>query len=235
LRGERWTLPLFDFEGTITTKGTYLGFVSFVRPRRKLVGGIILSPVIIGYGARLVSDQAIRKAISRVGFWGEEPNPLRRLGRANMVSRLGCGVVLTVVAGLGGLSPSLGAHLSPGGPPTSGVCERESLKVAGRKAVGVGRKIRAPKKIHDVRPEYPKVPPKTRHRAATTWAGELLVDPEGKVSHVWTIREVKFTPPFPAFNNAIVDAVRQWKFTPTLIDGTAVPICIALSVTIDWG
>ena len=74
-------LALFDFDGTITTKGTYPGFVSFaVRPRRKLLGGVILSPLIIGHRAGLVSDQAIRKAISRIGFWRDEPKRLRVLG-----------------------------------------------------------------------------------------------------------------------------------------------------------
>jgi phosphatidylglycerophosphatase C len=74
-------LALFDFDGTITIKGTYPGFVSFaVRPRRKIVGGIILSPLIVGYGGRVVSDRAIRKAMSRIGFWGEEPDRVRRLG-----------------------------------------------------------------------------------------------------------------------------------------------------------
>jgi phosphatidylglycerophosphatase C len=74
-------LALFDFDGTVTTKGTYPGFVRFaVRPRRKVVGGIILSPLIVGYRGGLVSDRAIRKALSRIGFWGEEPERLRWLG-----------------------------------------------------------------------------------------------------------------------------------------------------------
>lgn len=74
-------LALFDFDGTVTTKGTYPGFVKFaVRPRRKVVGGIILSPLIVGYQGRLVSDRAIRKALSRIGFWGEAPQRLRWLG-----------------------------------------------------------------------------------------------------------------------------------------------------------
>ncbi|MPZ19642.1 MAG: HAD-IB family hydrolase [Luteitalea sp.] len=74
-------LALFDFDGTITTKGTYPGFVRLaVRPRRKLVGAIMLAPKIVGYQWRLVSERAIRKAMSRVGFWGEDPDRLRRLG-----------------------------------------------------------------------------------------------------------------------------------------------------------
>ncbi len=74
-------LALFDFDGTITSKGTYPGFVRFaVGTRRKIVGGLILSPLIIGYRLRLVSDRAIRKAMSRVAFRGEEPDRLRRFG-----------------------------------------------------------------------------------------------------------------------------------------------------------
>jgi HAD superfamily hydrolase (TIGR01490 family) len=74
-------LALFDFDGTVTTKGTYPGFVRFaVRSRRKVVGGIILSPLIVGYRGGMVSDRAIRKALSKIGFWGEEPERLRWLG-----------------------------------------------------------------------------------------------------------------------------------------------------------
>lgn len=74
-------LALFDFDGTITTIGTYPAFVSFaVRRRRKLVGYVLLAPLIIGYRLKIVSDPAIRKAISRVGFWRDEPCRLHRLG-----------------------------------------------------------------------------------------------------------------------------------------------------------
>ena len=74
-------LALFDFDGTITTKGTYPGFVRFAVPRRrKIVGGVILSPLIVAYRWRLVSDGAIRRAISRVAFWGDAPDRLRALG-----------------------------------------------------------------------------------------------------------------------------------------------------------
>lgn len=74
-------LALFDFDGTITTKGTYPGFVRFaVRRRRQVVEGILLVPVIVGYRLGLVSDRIIRKVISHVGFSGDEPGRIRRLG-----------------------------------------------------------------------------------------------------------------------------------------------------------
>lgn len=74
-------LALFDFDGTITTRGTYPGFVRYaVRPHRQLVGGVVLSPLIAGYQVRLVSDRTIRRVISRVGFQGEDPARLRLRG-----------------------------------------------------------------------------------------------------------------------------------------------------------
>lgn len=75
-------LALFDFDGTITTRGTYPGFVRFaVQPGRKVIGGILLSPLIVGYRAELVSDQTIRRAMSWVGFWGDDLSRLQRLGK----------------------------------------------------------------------------------------------------------------------------------------------------------
>ena len=74
-------LALFDFDGTITVDPTYPAFVRFaVRPRRKLLGGIILAPLIVGYRIGLLSDRRIRAAISRVAFWRDDPLRLRSVG-----------------------------------------------------------------------------------------------------------------------------------------------------------
>jgi phosphoserine phosphatase len=74
-------LALFDFDGTTTTRGTYPGFIRFaLRPRRRIVAGILLAPFVVGYPAGLVSDRAIRKAMSRIVFQGEQSERLRRLG-----------------------------------------------------------------------------------------------------------------------------------------------------------
>jgi phosphatidylglycerophosphatase C len=74
-------LALFDFDGTITTKGAYPDFVRLaIRLRRKLWGGPLLSPLIAGYRCGLVSDGLIRKAISRVGFFGDDPVRVRQVG-----------------------------------------------------------------------------------------------------------------------------------------------------------
>jgi phosphoserine phosphatase len=57
-------LALFDFDGTITTRGAYPDFLQVaVRPRRRVVGVTVLFPFIIGYRAGMVSEPMIRKLL----------------------------------------------------------------------------------------------------------------------------------------------------------------------------
>ncbi len=56
----------------------------------------------------------------------------------------------------------------------------------------------------------------------------------GNVRHVWTIREPQLTPPLPAFNRAIVRAVRQWQYEPFVVRSRATPICLTMPVNVEW-
>jgi len=66
------------------------------------------------------------------------------------------------------------------------------------------------------------------------WIGEVLLGTDGKVSHVWAIREVQFKPPFPEFNQAIADAVHRWEYEPLVPKSGGTPVCITVTVTINW-
>jgi hypothetical protein len=61
-----------------------------------------------------------------------------------------------------------------------------------------------------------------------------VVDRTGAVAHIWVLREPRITPPFPPLNQAILDALQQWKYEPFLKKGEPVPICITVTVNIDW-
>ena len=111
-------------------------------------------------------------------------------------------------------------------------CEKESEKLWGQKPVRIGGSMRPPKKLRSVAPQYPDLPPETL--GSGIWLGEVLIGDSGKVAYVWPIREVIFSPPFPAFNNAITDAIRQWEFAPLLVQGQPMPVCMTVSMTIDW-
>lgn len=81
-------------------------------------------------------------------------------------------------------------------------------------------------------PKYPDLPKGTRGRGMSIH--ELLIRPDGKVQRVWSVREPSFEPPFPAFGQAIVDALQEWEYEPLLVDGRAVPVCLTVTTAIHW-
>jgi len=114
----------------------------------------------------------------------------------------------------------------------AGVCTEEGRRLVGVVPVQVGKKTPLPKKIRNVDPEYPKLT--TGTTGSGPWVGEVLLDVYGKVVHVWTIREVRLNPPFPTFNQAIIDAIRKWEFEPLVVNGRRTPACTTVTISIDW-
>jgi hypothetical protein len=104
--------------------------------------------------------------------------------------------------------------------------------MVGQRPVLLGGKIPPPKKIRDAAPKYPEFPPGTV--GSGMWIGEALIDARGQVTKVWPLREVQIQPPLPAFNQAIVDSILQWRFEPMMVGGVAVPICMTVTTHINW-
>ncbi len=117
-------------------------------------------------------------------------------------------------------------------PVEIGVCEREAAGIVKREPARIGGSIRPPKKTRDVSPVYPDLP--TGTTGSGMWVGEILVDATGKVSRVWSIREVTLKPAFLAFNAAIVSAIQQWEFEPLIVSGKRMPFCMKVTTSINW-
>ena len=83
-------------------------------------------------------------------------------------------------------------------------------------AVRVGGAIRNPTKIKDVTPEYPSVAKSAR--IGGTVQVQLTVGPDGKVADAKVVKSV------PVLDQAALDAVKQWEYTPTLVKNVAVPV-----------
>ena len=113
-----------------------------------------------------------------------------------------------------------------------GVCLRDGTKLVGAAPVQISRSVTQPKKTRNVNPQYPELPRGTV--GSGPWRGEFLIDQRGKVVEVWTIQEVRFKPAFPPFNQAIVDAIRQWEFEPLIISGSPVSACAPVTIAIHW-
>jgi protein TonB len=94
--------------------------------------------------------------------------------------------------------------------------------IDGQEAVRIGGEIKTPTKIRDVRPVYPP------EAMATGVAGmvivEALIDMEGAVRSTRVLRSI------PQLDQAALDAVRQWRFTPTVLNGLAVPVIMTVTV-----
>jgi len=88
----------------------------------------------------------------------------------------------------------------------------------------VGGDIKEPRKIKDVRPIYP-----ADARAAGV---EGIVIMEISVGRDGTVTNAKVVRSVPMLDEAALDAVRQWGFTPTLLNGA--PVDVIMTVTINF-
>lgn len=86
----------------------------------------------------------------------------------------------------------------------------------------IGGAIKEPKKIKDVRPVYP--PEAQEARVVGIVILEILVDEQGMVSEARVIR------PVAMLDEAARDAVMQWQFTPTVVNGHAAPVIMTVTV-----
>jgi TonB family protein len=88
--------------------------------------------------------------------------------------------------------------------------------------VRVGSGIRTPLKTRDVRPVYPEV----ARLAGVTGVViiEAVIDETGGVMTARVLRSI------PLLDQAALDAVKQWRFEPTAINGQAVPIVMTVTV-----
>ncbi len=88
--------------------------------------------------------------------------------------------------------------------------------------VRVGGAIKAPKKLRHVDPMYPRIAAVARVQGIVVL--ECLLSPEGRVA------EVKVLQGIPLLDEAAVQAVKQWVFTPTLFNGVPVPAIMTVNV-----
>lgn len=83
--------------------------------------------------------------------------------------------------------------------------------------------IERPAKIRNVTPVYPELA--LRAHVEGTVVLEATISAEGQVTDVRVLRSV------PLLDRAAVDAVRQWMYTPTRINGVAMPVVMSVTVT----
>jgi protein TonB len=85
-----------------------------------------------------------------------------------------------------------------------------------------GGLIQPPTRLVYVAPIYPPI--------ALAARKEGLVILEALIAEDGTIRDVRVLRPEPLFEQAAITAVRQWRFSPTLLNGERVPIVMTVTV-----
>lgn len=93
--------------------------------------------------------------------------------------------------------------------------------------VRVGGNIKTPTKIRDVRPVYPP----EAHAAGISGMVilEVVIDASGNVENAKVLRSI------PMLDQAATDAVKQWQFEPTHLNGAPVPVIMTVTVNFTIG
>jgi TonB family protein len=86
----------------------------------------------------------------------------------------------------------------------------------------IGGQIKPPKKVKDVKPIYPAIAQSANVVGAVTI--EATIGPDGKVSDATVVHSI------PLLDQAALDAVKQWEYLPTLLNGVPVPVLITVTV-----
>ena len=114
---------------------------------------------------------------------------------------------------------ALGPVPPPPPPPPSA---ENSVSKSGMAPVRVGGNIRTPTKLRDVRPRYP--PEAQAAGIQGVVIIEAMIDVDGRVAGAKVLRSI------PGLDEPALEAVRQWEFTTTELNGVAVPVIMTVTV-----
>ena len=89
-------------------------------------------------------------------------------------------------------------------------------------AIRVGGQIRQPTKVTHVAPVYPLDAKEAR--VAGVVILEARIEADGRVINARVLRSI------PQLDQAALDAVKQWEFTPTLLNGVPTPVVMTVTI-----
>jgi TonB family protein len=187
------------------------------------VSGIVIAEALVGKDG-LVSNVRILKsipmldqaAIDAVQQWEYQPTLLNGQPVPVMLT-------VTVNFAAGDESPST----TPAPQPTGGVASSPSRRVSpttwnGKVLTKIGGNVQAPERVAYVAPVYPKLALDANVTGIVIV--EAVVDESGNVADAQVLKSI------PLLDQAAIDAVLQWKYRPTLLNGTAVPVVMTVTV-----
>jgi len=124
-----------------------------------------------------------------------------------------------VEGGIPGGAVGAGPVTAPEPPAPSPSAQAGPLRVGGN--------VKAPLKTKDVRPVYPTFAARARVQGVVII--EAVIGTDGRVKDAHVLRSI------PILDQAALDAVRQWEYTPTLFDGAPHAVVMVVTVTFQLG
>ena len=110
----------------------------------------------------------------------------------------------------------------PPPPPPPPMSDEYRRAIETHKPVRIGGQLKAPAKVHDVRPVYPPIAQSARVQGVVII--EAVIDENGRVAATRVLRSI------PLLDQAAVSAVEQWEFEPALLNGAPTAVMMTLTV-----
>jgi protein TonB len=98
----------------------------------------------------------------------------------------------------------------------------ETTTAAGVAPVEVGGTVAVPQRLSHVQPVYPEMAKQGRVQGTVSLS--VVISSAGAVERAKVVRSI------PALDEAAISAVRQWKYSPTVVNGVAVPVTMVVHV-----
>lgn len=111
----------------------------------------------------------------------------------------------------------------PPPPPPPDDVRGDSQLVDGEAPIRVGGNVMPPAKTRDVKPIYPP----DAHAAGIQ--GVVII--EATIGRDGRVRDTRVLRSIPMLDEAALGAVRQWEFSPTHLNGVAVPVIMTVTVS----
>lgn len=183
---------------------------------RKARDPLVMSPAVPAptpTALRVAAEGFVREAAGALSRWQYDP-PAR--------APISFSVSFLFKPGLETLSTQT---TTTGGSLSSGVGGLTAPPIAPdpNQPVRVGGQVKAPTLVKRVDPVYPVIAQSARVSGVVI--AEAVIGADGRVSSVKILRSI------PLLDQAAIDAVRQWEYTPTLLNGVPVPVIMTVTVT----
>jgi len=205
------------------SRTAYVAPIYPVDARNLRVGGAVIAEAVIGTDGRVSDVRILRSipmldqaALEAIRQWTYTPT---------MLNGVPVPVMMTVTVNF---TPDMSDSTESRAAQTAnqanqnGEANQPPVTVNGSPAYRIGGDLKAPERVTFVPPVYPTEAQSAK--VSGTVIIEALIDQQGFVTNAKILKSVAL------LDQAALDAVMQWRYLPTLLNGAAVPVIMTVTV-----